>query len=405
MRRALLPATLLLAHAAAEARADEVERIDRALAAGVRYLLPLQGADGSWRSTAYGAFKDGYSQTPFVLSALLFAPRSPALDAAYRRGVDFVATLGGPDDLPLGYPVYSLAGAALVLSVDHNLRYERERDRLLARLAGRQLVERLGWSPGDLPYGGWGYWLGPPAKPPPEAPPEMLLSSNLSSTLYALGALALGEVDLDEPAYEKALVFVERCQNYSDDPVLAEPRFDDGSFFFTPSNEVQNKAMAAGKDRLGRVRYRGYGSMTADGLRALIRLGLPRYHPRVKAAAAWLSKHLTFDRASGPYPPIRQVQRDSVYYYYVWTTAHALVVLGRPKVMTVRGEVEWAPALAAAVLARQREDGSWANPHTDMREDDPLVATPFAMAALAICRTQITGEWRTSLPPNASSAP
>ena len=42
--------------------------------------------------------------------------------------------------------------------------------------------------------------------------------------------------------------------------------------------------------------------------------------------------------------------------------------------------------LAAELVRRQLPDGSWSNTFTDAREDDPLVATPWAAAALAICR-------------------
>jgi hypothetical protein len=46
----------------------------------------------------------------------------------------------------------------------------------------------------------------------------------------------------------------------------------------------------------------------------------------------------------------------------------------------------WAEALAEELLVRQRDDGSWANPVDSFREDDPLVATSFAVRALAGCR-------------------
>ena len=66
--------------------------------------------------------------------------------------------------------------------------------------------------------------------------------------------------------------------------------------------------------------------------------------------------------------------------------AHAFMHLGDP----VR-----ARALAEVVLERQGSDGGWRNPSTDLREDDPLVATPLAMSALAIARFAVTGKWRT----------
>jgi hypothetical protein len=56
--------------------------------------------------------------------------------------------------------------------------------------------------------------------------------------------------------------------------------------------------------------------------------------------------------------------------------------------------VRWAEALAEELLKRQRADGAWVNPAVLVREDDPLVATPFAMAALAISRSVLVGEYR-----------
>ena len=53
-------------------------------------------------------------------------------------------------------------------------------------------------------------------------------------------------------------------------------------------------------------------------------------------------------------------------------------------------KVHWANALADALLRRQQPDGSWVNDAEQVREDDPLVATPLAMAALAVCRAGVT---------------
>ncbi len=60
------------------------------------------------------------------------------------------------------------------------------------------------------------------------------------------------------------------------------------------------------------------------------------------------------------------------------------------------GDLEPARALAEVVLTKQDSDGAWRNPATDLREDDPLVATPMAMSALAIARFMATSEWRTA---------
>ncbi|MCA9539282.1 MAG: terpene cyclase/mutase family protein [Myxococcales bacterium] len=370
------------------ARAATPAAIDAALNRGAAFLLARQGEDGAWRSEDYGAFKDGYSQTPFVLSALLFAPPQPTVPAAYARGVDFLAGLVGASgevEGYLAYPVYASGGALMVLSVPANARHAKARAALVRFLSARQLTEQHGWRPDDPSYGGFGYYTGPLTRPKDGAEADHLLSANLSSTLYAIGALQLAGVPRDDARMAQAARFVRRCQNFAEGK--ADPRFDDGGFFFTPANRIQNKAdLAAGTDE-AHPRYRSYGSMTADGLRALRRVGGPADAPRLAAADAWLVAHFDPEHPGGDYPPPREVLRRSVYYYWAWTTAHAL---------KDRGDRARLDRLADAVLARQDKDGAWRNPATDLREDDPLVATPFAMAALAIARFVGTGEWRTA---------
>jgi hypothetical protein len=41
-------------------------------------------------------------------------------------------------------------------------------------------------------------------------------------------------------------------------------------------------------------------------------------------------------------------------------------------------------AVAEGLLRVQRDDGSWANPETLVKEDDPLIATPFAVKAIVL---------------------
>jgi hypothetical protein len=134
--------------------------------------------------------------------------------------------------------------------------------------------------------------------------------------------------------------------------------------------------------------------MTADGVRALVRLGVPPGDPRVAAGAAWLERHFDAERNPGDFVAISEVRRDSSYYYWTWSAAHALRDLGKTTLATERGQVDWARALAEALLARQRDDGSWANPASEMREDDPIVATSFATAALGVCRVALGGPYK-----------
>lgn len=383
----------------AERNGELVERVDAALAAAARFLLGKQSDDGAWRSAVYGAFRNGPELTPHVLSCLYFLPQGGnAVRPAFDKGASFMMRLvtadGTIDAGPygLGFPVFTAGSAARVVVLEkQDEAHRRASAAWLAFLRERQLTEANGWQFKDLEYGGWGFSLDVPRKPRPNDPPGRFYESNLVATLYGIAALRSAKVPLDDPAYQKALTFVKRCQNFADNPVQGDPMYDDGGFFFIPSEPLQNKAGVAGTDKWGRRRFRSYGTMTADGLRALIRCGLPLDHPRVAAARRWLEVNFTVDHNPGIFPQDREILRNATYFYYCWSLAHALIALNAKEVLTGKGSVNWAVALAEELVRRQKADGTWQNVYTDAKEDDPLVSTPFAASALAICRGFIIG--------------
>ena len=82
----------------------------------------------------------------------------------------------------------------------------------------------------------------------------------------------------------------------------------------------------------------------------------------------------------------RAVLQDATWYYWTWAASHAFLAIHLRRLPGSKGAVAWHEAFADALLARQRADGSWVNRFTDAKEDDPLIATPWAAAALAIGR-------------------
>src|SRR5262249_36783499 len=149
----------------------------------------------------------------------------------------------------------------------------------------------------------------PPRKDEADSPWANAEDADLSSTLFAIGALRIAGVAADDSAIRRALVFIERCQNLAANDRAGDPRFDDGVFFFSTTDSVRNKAGVAGPDRQGRLRYHSYGSATADGLRALLRCGLAKDHPRVVAARTWLEAHFSASSHPGTFEPARELER------------------------------------------------------------------------------------------------
>lgn len=362
-----------------------VAALDASLARGLAFLVAQQGEDGGFHSTVYSAFQDGTALTPPIVKALAFSPVGDASTrAAFERGTHFLHGIAGPPaPAYLPYPLYTHALGTLALLPDGSPEAVPSRAHFAALLQARQLVEATGWPATDPSHGGWAYFDDP--KRPPEPVPD-LSTGNLPATLAAIAALQLAGVPKEAPAMLHARAFVERCQNFA--PEGGDPAWDDGGFFMSPANEPQNKAMG-GVDRAGRPRYRSYGTMTAEGLRALLRLGLPADHPRVVAARDWLVRHFDAAGSPGAYPAARELQRRSVRHYWAWSAAHAIRALGAAGAMAAPERRRLLAALAGALLKEQRPDGSFVNAWADMREDDPLVATPLALAAIALCRMEL----------------
>jgi squalene-hopene/tetraprenyl-beta-curcumene cyclase len=231
----------------------------------------------------------------------------------------------------------------------------------LALLRGHQLTEGLGWQPADSAYGGWSYAHEPPT-PVHGQPASALAEPNLSATVFAIEALRSPGLAGTDRAFQSAKQFVERCQNWAADRQCRDARFDDGGFCFVRSDSVRNKAGEAGTDQDGRIRYTSYGSATADGLRALLALGVAPDHPRVAAARNWLVDHFSADSHPGDYPPDREHLRQALYYYYSASVAQAFVAVTAQGHGSSALPPSWPLRLAVSLLSRQKPDGSWSNP-------------------------------------------
>ena len=103
-------------------------------------------------------------------------------------------------------------------------------------------------------------------------------------------------------------------------------------------------------------------------------LGSKPSDPRVAAARRWLEAHHVPDGAAGFTKQIHNRWTRGLRFYYASSASEALDMLGAGR--------QLAP-LADALAREQRVDGSWSSPENLVKEDDPLIATPFAVRALA----------------------
>lgn len=318
------------------------------LGSAARYLWSQQAEDGGFHSTTYGLLRSGQSLTPFVLVALLRVPESESSPprGAVDRALDFIkantnadGALGLMDDSAADYPNYATALAVCAMVKSKRSGYERVIESMVAQLRSQQFSEANGWTSEQTPYGGWG--MGGMIHHPPETG-----HVDLSMTRYVLEALQLSGVAQSDSAMTRALAYLQRSQN------------SDGGFYFSPVNPEINKAGRSGG------LFASYGTTTADGVLALRAAGVSEEDPRIAKAIEWLKQHHRTDRAPGFDEGSGKQWESGLRFYYGHAISRVL------------------PDLPVE-LPTQSVDGSFRNSVNLVKEDDPLIATTFALYVLA----------------------
>jgi squalene-hopene/tetraprenyl-beta-curcumene cyclase len=317
-----------------------------AVGRGAAFLWKQQAPDGGWHSHTYGLLRSGQSMPTDKLDQALAYIRS-------HRGKD--GSVGMNDPSIPDYPNYSTALAIHAIVAAHRNGFELEIAPMIAYLRTQQFTEDNGWHPKDLSYGAWG--MGGGRRTPPDTG-----HVDLSMSGYVIDALRAGGIPESDPALKAARIFVERCQNF--DP--HKPDDLDGGFFFTTTEFDTNKAGQEGKH------YRSYGTTTADGIVALIALGTDRSDPRIVSASRWLTANHKGMGTPGFNRPAHQRWIHGLAFYYSSASMAAFKILGKGP----------APGVVNDLQHLQKPDGSWANTENLVKEDDPLIATGFALRAL-----------------------
>src|SRR5260370_10893869 len=115
-----------------------------------------------------------------------------------------------------------------------------------------QWDEEEGKTPASDFYGGAGY--------------DSKSRPDLSNTKFFLDALKDAGVSKDDPAMQRALVFISRCQNlkseHNDQPWAG--KINDGSFIYSAAGGGETKTDAPAGE------LPGYGSMTYAGVKSMI---------------------------------------------------------------------------------------------------------------------------------------
>jgi squalene-hopene/tetraprenyl-beta-curcumene cyclase len=288
-------------------------------------------ASGGWSLPEDAAAPQLPAISALALTGIVMDERIGADDPTVQRGVDYLLSFrkddGGIHDGIL--PAYNTS-----LSISALTRVEREaaKDAIpgaVSFLKGLQWGEDSSDHPstGVVPkshpfYGGVGY--GGNSRPD---------NSNLNLMLEALHDAG---VEGDDPAFQRALTFLQRTQML--DEVNDMPYADgskQGGFIYATGPDSDH--IGEGESKAGMIdealidgttvsRLRAYGSITYAGFKSYLYADLEQSDPRVVAAMGWIGENYTLEENPG-------VGTDG-YYYYLVTFAKALHAAGIDEVET-----------------------------------------------------------------------
>ena len=218
----------------------------------------------------------------------------------------------------------------------------------------------------DLNHGGFGY--------------DKKSRPDMSNTGFSVEALLAAGFSKDDPAVQRAIKFISRCQNLpgeTNDQAFAKKTSDDdkGGLVYNPEMDKNKYATPAGG-------LRSVGGMTYSGLKSFLYAGVSKEDPRVKAAVNWVRHHYTLEENPG-------MGKNGLYYYYQ-TFGKAMEALGEEPFTDAKGvKHDWRLELFQTLQKKQLENGSWRNTgEKTFAEDNADLATSFALLSLSYCKAK-----------------
>lgn len=339
---------------------SDPEKVSKAREKAIAFLKTSQADDGTWTNA------EATGITALVTYGLLMAgaaPEDPVVDKALQRIVG-LSQPSGAIGLPKSrIPAYETSIALMTLqAANKSGKYTPVVEKAEKFVRGVQFNETTKTDKSDPKYGGAGY--GPGVGRP-----------DMSNTVFFLEALQATGANKNDPAVQKAVIFLSRCQNLETEFNPGKKTVNDGGFFYSPTTTDGNSP--AGRDEEGGPR--SYGSMTYAGLKSMLYAGLTSDDERVQAALGWIKKHYSVEENPG-------MGSNGVFYYY-YLFAKALSTLEQTHLEDDKGvKHDWRKELADHLLSLQQPNGSWVNSKaTRWFEGDPNLVTAYVLVSLKYC--------------------
>jgi len=312
---------------------------------GAAYLRQQQAPDGRWENHP--------GITAMVAAALLRQPGVPRTKQLETVGksLDYLRSLAKPDG---GIYENTIPHYITAVSIMAMVAAGRPDDRPIIDKARVYLAEHLldegeGVQKSDKFYGGMGYGGTSDGG-----------RADIISLEYGLRAMKEADLPANNPAWEKAITFLQRTQNNreTNDQTWTA---DDGGFVYYPG-QIENTT-------------RSYGSATYAGIMSFSWANLKKNDRRVQSVMKWIGANYTVDENPG-------LGNKTLYYYYM-VFAKALQAIGEPIIVDAKGQRHnWREDLGKKLISLQHPEGFWVNENPAEMQGNKVLVTSFTMMAL-----------------------
>ncbi len=328
------------------------------------FLMKDQAPDGSWANDP--------AITALVVYGLLLSPSydpDGKAEISITRGLDYIRQFVQPDGgiYRKEFRNYVTAVCLMALARSRDEQYKTIIADAKDFLIRFQLDESESIDRDNPYYGGIGY--GGDDRP------------DMSNTQLALEAIRYAEayedrfsrilvaqapnMETDQKElglhWQKALVFINRCQNLqsvNDMPYAGK----DGGFLYETGLYKQDRSHS-------------YGSMTYAGVKSLLYARVDKDDERVHKAVDWIRSNYTLDFNPG-------FGTYSLFYYYT-TFSKCMAALGEDTLTDALGQEHfWREDLVSKLVSIQKEGGYWQNPSNRYWENVKPLATAYSMIAM-----------------------
>jgi squalene-hopene/tetraprenyl-beta-curcumene cyclase len=186
--------------------------------------------------------------------------------------------------------------------------------------------------------------------------------ADIISLEYGLRAMKEADLPANDPAWEKAIQFLQRTQNSKETNDQSWSGTDGGFVYYPGYSQVENTTQS-------------YGSGTYAGLLSYSWANLQKNDRRVQNAFKWIAEHYTVDENPG-------IGTKALYYYYM-VFAKALQAFGENTIVDGKGvSHNWREDLGKKLISLQAADGSWVNTNPAEMQGNKTLVTAFTMMAI-----------------------